>query len=69
MHNDHAVVDLAAVAAPLPLYAHRIASALGHSRLVHRANRLWMGVVGSHDLLAAITEFFFIPLDRFQKSL
>ncbi len=69
MHHDHAVVDLAEVAAPLAVCAHRVASALPHARLVHRANRPRMGVLGSHDLLAAVTEFFFIPLDRFEKSL
>jgi hypothetical protein len=69
MHHDHAVVDLAEVAAPLALDACRVVAALPHPRLVHRANRLRMGVVGSDDLLAAVTEFFFIPLDRFEKSL
>jgi len=69
MSRDQTVVDLAQVAAPLPLHSHRIAPTLPHARLVHRANRLRMGMLGSDDPLATVTEFFFIPLDRFEKSL
>jgi hypothetical protein len=54
MHSHDAVVDLAAVAVVLPARADRLAAALANARLVHAPNRLGMGVVASHDLLAAV---------------
>ena len=69
MHSHDAVVDLAAVAVVLPPRADRLAAALANARLVHAPNGLAMGVVASHDLLAAVSQFLFIPLDRFQKAL
>jgi hypothetical protein len=69
MYSDHAVINLASVAAPLPLRAHRLASALGHARLVHHADRPRMASVPGHNFLATVAKFFFIPLDPFQESL
>jgi hypothetical protein len=69
VHSHHAVVDLAPVAVPLPCYADRLFAALGHSRLVHHADRLGMSVLGGHDLLTSIPHFLLIPLDRFEKTL
>jgi len=69
MNAHHAVVDLAAVAVVLSAHAHRMSAALGRARLVDAADRCGMGVLPGDDLLAAVAEFFFIPLDRFEKAL
>ena len=69
MNAHHAVVDLAAVAVVLPARAHRLLAALGRARLVDAADGLGMGLLLGDDLLAAVAEFFFIPLDRFEKAL
>jgi len=69
MHSHDAIVDLAAVAVVLPPRADRLAAALANAGLVHAPNRLGMRVVASHELLAAVSQFLFIPLDRFQKAL
>ena len=69
MHSHDAIVDLAAVAVVLPPRADRLVAALAHARLVHTPKGLGMRVVASHDLLAAVSQFLFIPLDRFQKTL
>jgi hypothetical protein len=69
MHSHDAVVHLAPVAIPLPPHADRLLAALGDPRLVHQADRLGVSVLGGHDLLASIPQFFFIPLDRFEKTL
>ena len=69
MDSDHTVVDLAAVAVVLSRDGHRVVAALADPRLVHRADGLRMSMVRNHDLLAAVAELFFIPLDRFEKTL
>jgi len=69
MYPHDAVVDLPPIAVVLPTDAHRLFAALGRTRLIHAANRLWVRMVGGDDLLAPISEFFFIPLDRFEKAL
>jgi hypothetical protein len=69
MHSHGAVVDLAAVAVVLPRGAHGFAAALGDPGLVHAANGLGMRVVASHNLLTAISQFLFIPLNRFEEPL
>jgi hypothetical protein len=63
MHSHHAIVDLTPIAVVLPTNADRLPAALGRARLVHAADRLGMGVLVGHNLLAAVSEFFFIPLD------
>ena len=69
MNAHHAIVDLPTVAVVLPSDAHGMPAALGRARLVHAADRLGVGMVLGDDLLAAISELFFIPLDRFEESL
>jgi len=69
MHAHYAVVDLAPVAVVLTAHAHGFVAALRRSRLVHAADRFAMRMVASDHLLAAVAEFFFIPLDRFEKTL
>lgn len=69
MYSHHAVIDLAAVAIVLPTRAYRFAATLADARLVHAADGLGMRVLAGHDLLAAVAQFLFIPLDRFQKAL
>jgi len=69
MHSHHAVVDLPPIAVVLPTDAHRLFAALGRSRLIHAADRLGRRMVPGDDLLAPVSEFLFIPLDRFEKPL
>jgi len=69
MHRHHTVVDLSSVAIPLATGADGLVAAFGHTRLIHAADRLGMGVLRGHNLLAAISELLFIPLDRFEKAL
>ena len=69
MHSHDAIVDLAAVAVVLPPRAHRLVAARANAPHVHPPNGHGMRVVASHDLLAAVSQFLFIPLDRFQKTL
>ena len=69
MHSHHAVVDLAAVAVVLPPHADGFVPALRDAGLVHAPNGVGMRVLASHDLLAAIPQLLFIPLDRFQEAL
>lgn len=69
MNRHHTVVDLAPVAVPLPTDSHRLFAALGRTRLVHATDGLRVGMVCGDNLLAAISELLFIPLDRFEKAL
>jgi len=69
MDTHHTVVDLATVSVPLPTGPHRFLATLGRPRFVHAANRVWMGVVPRHDLLTPVSQFLFIPTDRFQEAL
>ena len=69
MHADHTVVHFSFVAVPLSSGSHRVGAALGHPRFIHGADGLGVRVVADHHLLATIAQFFFIPLDRFQKAL
>jgi len=69
MHSHHAVVHLAAVAVVLPTRTHGFAATLGDAGLVHAADGFGMRMLARHDLLAAVSQFLFIPLDRFQEPL
>jgi len=69
MHRHHTVVDLSPATIPLAAGADGLVATLGHTRLIHAADRLGMGVLRGHNLLASISELFFIPLDRFEKAL
>jgi hypothetical protein len=68
--NGHdAIVDLAPIAVPLPTGSHGFFAALGRPRLIHAPDGVGISMVFGDDLLAAISEFFFIPLDRFEEPL
>jgi len=69
MHSDHAVVDLPLAAQPLAANSHGRLAAFGRARLVHATDRFAVGVLLGHNLLAPVSQFLFIPLDRFQKAL
>lgn len=69
MHAHHAIIDLAAAAVVLPTRAHGFAATFANARLVHAADRLGVRVLARHDLLATVSQFLFIPLDRFQEAL
>ena len=69
MNAHDAVVDLPPVAIPLTTDTHRIFAALGRAGLVHTTNGFGMSMVFRDDLLAAVSELLFIPLDRFEKTL
>jgi hypothetical protein len=69
MHAHHALLHLAAAAAPLPLGACRMHTALNHGRLIDDADRLRIGMLTGHQLLATVTQTLFVPLDRFQEPL
>jgi hypothetical protein len=69
MHSYDTVIHFALVAIPLSSHAHGVVTALADPRLVHHPDRFGMSVVLGDDLLASIPEFFFIPLDRFEKTL
>jgi hypothetical protein len=64
-----AVLDLAAVAVVLTFYPRRLPAAFGRSRLIDHAQRLGVRMLGGHQLLAAITQPFFVPPDGFEKTL
>lgn len=63
MDSHNTVVDLPTISVPLTTDPHGLPATLGGPGLVHAPNRLRMGVVFGDDLLTAIPEFFFIPLD------
>ena len=69
MHPHHAVVHLPPIAVPLPRDPHRVIATLGDPGLVHHADRLRVGMISGHDLLAAVVELLLIPLDVFEKTL
>lgn len=69
MHGHDAIVDLATVAVVLPRGADGFAAALADAGLVHAADGLGMRVVSDHQLLTAVSQLLFIPLDRFEEAL
>ncbi len=69
MNTHHAIVDLASVAVVLPTHADGFFAALGRARFIHAADRFGMCMLAGDDLLAAVAKLFFIPLDRFEKTL
>jgi len=69
MNPHNTVANLPAVAIVLSPNAHRIFAAFRRARLVDTTDRLGMGVVFADDLLASISQLFFIPLDQFEKAL
>jgi len=69
MHADRTVFDLATIAVVLPTGTDGMRAAFGVARFVEDPDRVGMGVFLGDDLLAAIPQLFFIPLDRFEKAL
>jgi hypothetical protein len=69
MNAHHTIVDLPAATIPLATRGHRVVAALVRARLVHATDRLGVGMVLGHNLLASISELLFIPLDRLEKAL
>jgi hypothetical protein len=69
MNGNRTVIDFTTVPIPLAIDAHRLLAALRRAGLVHATDGLVMGMVFRDDLLAAVAEFLFIPLDRFKKTL
>jgi hypothetical protein len=69
VNGHHTVVDLATVAVVLACRPDRLWPALGNAGFVDTADRFGMGMVLGDDLLAAISQLLFIPLDRFEKTL
>ena len=69
MNRHNTVIELSAVAIVLSPNTYRIFAAFRRARLVDATDRLGMGVVFGHDLLASISQLFFIPLDQFEKAL
>jgi hypothetical protein len=69
VHGHNTVVHLSAVPIPLATDSDRLFTTLGRPRLIHAPDGIGMSMVLDDDLLAAISEFFFIPLDRFEESL
>ncbi len=69
MDPHDAVVDLPTTAVPLAAGADGLFAALGGAGLVHATDGFRMSMVLGDDLLAAISELLFIPLNRFEKAL
>ena len=69
MNNHNTVVDLPSVSIPLAGNSHGRFATLGRARFVHATDGLGVGMILSDDLLTTISEFLFIPLDRFEKPL
>ena len=69
MNTDDTVFDFAAIAVVLAGNADRVTTALVGPRFVDGSNGFGVGVIPGNDLLAAVAEQFFIPLDRLEESL
>ena len=69
MNSHHTIVNLPSIPIPLASGAHSLVAAFGRAGLVDATDRFGVGVVRGHDLLAAVSELLFIPLDRFEKAL
>ena len=69
MNAHNTVVDLSTIAIPLAASTHRMLTALGCARFVQATDRLGMCMVFGDNFLTAVSELFFIPLDRFEKTL
>jgi len=63
MHTDHAVVDFAATAEPLPSGADGMATALDRCGFIQAANGQRMRVLAAHQLLAVVAHLGLLPLD------
>lgn len=64
-----AVLDLASVAVVLTLDACRMFAAFGGAGFVNATDGVDVGVLGGDDVLAVVSQFLFVPGDRFEESL
>jgi len=55
MHSHNTVVYLSLAAQPLSSDSHRLCATLGHSRLIHDTNGLWVSMVLGYNLLTPIS--------------
>jgi hypothetical protein len=62
------VLDLAVFTVVLTFHAGRVRAALGRSHLIDHAQCLGIGMLGGHQLLAAIAKPFFVPADGIRES-
>ena len=69
MHSHHAVLDLSTIAVVLPGDADRVASTFGRAGFINTTDGLGMSMLGGDQLLTAITQPLFIPLDGFEEPL
>ena len=69
MNTDGTVFDFSAIAVVLPRNTDRVTTALVGPRFVDGPNGLRVSMIFGDDLLAAVAEQFFIPLDRLEESL
>ena len=69
MNTHHTVVDLPSIAVVLATGTDLLLAALSGAGLVQTTNRFAVSMVLGDDLLAAVSELLFIPLDRFEEAL
>lgn len=69
MDRHDRIVDLAAIAVPLPRDADGFLSALCRSRFVDETDRFVMRIIASDQLLASVSQHLLVPFDRFEESL
>lgn len=69
MDCNSTVFDLAAIAIVLSLRSNSMIAALGGAGLIDASNRVGMSMLLSDNRLTAVTQLFFVPLDRFEKTL
>jgi hypothetical protein len=55
MNANHAIVNFASIAVPLPRNARSMPAAFRRTRFVHATDRLGMSMFLSNDLLAAVS--------------
>jgi hypothetical protein len=70
-HSDvvDTVLDLPSIAVVLSFDTSRLIAALSRSGFVDAPDRLRTCVIGGHDLLAAVSQFLFLPNDGLKEPL
>jgi hypothetical protein len=63
-----AALDLASVSVALTFDASSVNAAFGGSSLVDATDGVDVGVLRGDDMLASVTQFFFIPNNRFKDE-
>lgn len=69
MDSHSTVFNLTAIAIVLSLRSDGMVAALGCAGLIDAPNRVGMSMLLSDNRLTAVTQFFFVPLNRFEKTL